>query len=436
MPIYTLMKMLCRTLKRRIPEEDSPHVWELCEYYESFNLIEDHKYVIGDVEDKSKAVLVALYCVILTLGLLGNLAVIILYASIKSLRTVHTVFIFSLAASDLLVTLFCMPFNLVTVIQRTWNFGDLSDMTCKMVPFMESVAATANLLTLACIALDRYWAVLHPLEAKSFQTLRRAAIQTAIVWTAAILFAIPNLVYYSMIVIVNVEIAVAVPASRNHEDTLNTTLPESKGSSSSYLCYVSSSDLVPMTIYRWVFLGGVFLIPFLVMVVAYVRIGRRLWTRKADPIGCGTSNPPADCEVVGCAAQVRSRTSRRVIVLLVVILTLFFVSWTPTMLYEAIGLTLGLQTTTTFLLVRYYLQWFACSNACSNPILYVFLHDKLKRRIAQSRLRRYCCCCCGNIVQSNRIEPDPRGNDGATAAEGPPKTCDRAIPSCNQLEWI
>lgn len=45
---------------------------------------------------------------------------------------------------------------------------------CKMVPFVQSTAIVTEILTMTCIAVERYNGIVHPLKMKWQYTNRRA----------------------------------------------------------------------------------------------------------------------------------------------------------------------------------------------------------------------------------------------------------------------
>lgn len=65
-----------------------------------------------------------LYCLIFLLSLGGNALVIITLFREKKMRTITNLFLLNLAASDLMLSMLCMPFSLVaTIILRNFVFG-------------------------------------------------------------------------------------------------------------------------------------------------------------------------------------------------------------------------------------------------------------------------------------------------------------------------
>ena len=66
---------------------------------------------------------IPLYCIIFVLALVGNMLVILTLVQNKKMRTVTNVFLLNLSVSDLLLTIFCMPFTLVPTLLRNFIFG-------------------------------------------------------------------------------------------------------------------------------------------------------------------------------------------------------------------------------------------------------------------------------------------------------------------------
>lgn len=63
------------------------------------------------------------YAVIFVLALVGNILVIATLIQNKKMRTVTNVFLLNLSFSDLLLAVFCMPFNIIPMLMRNFVFG-------------------------------------------------------------------------------------------------------------------------------------------------------------------------------------------------------------------------------------------------------------------------------------------------------------------------
>lgn len=79
------------------------------------------------------AVRVVLYALIFVLSVGGNALVVAVLALNRRLRTVTNCFLLSLALSDLLLALCCMPFTLLPGLMGAFIFGDV---VCKLVAYL------------------------------------------------------------------------------------------------------------------------------------------------------------------------------------------------------------------------------------------------------------------------------------------------------------
>ncbi|XP_055472214.1 orexin receptor type 2-like, partial [Psammomys obesus] len=103
------------------------------------------------------------------------------------MRTVTNYFIVNLSLADVLVTITCLPATLVVDITETWFFGQ---PLCKVIPYLQTVSVSVSVLTLSCIALDRWYAICHPLMFKS--TAKRARNSIVIIWIVSCIIMIPQ----------------------------------------------------------------------------------------------------------------------------------------------------------------------------------------------------------------------------------------------------
>lgn len=72
------------------------------------------------------------------------------------------IFIFTLAISDLIFVLLCIPTTYITAyLMSYWPF---SEFACIFLNFMQSVSVTITVYTLVCITMDKYWALCNPLK--------------------------------------------------------------------------------------------------------------------------------------------------------------------------------------------------------------------------------------------------------------------------------
>lgn len=80
--------------------------------------------------------IIPLYSVIFLLAVIGNSLVILTLVQNKRMRTITNLFLLNLAASDLFLGVFCMPFTLLGMLLRDFIFGEFM---CKMLPYLQGL---------------------------------------------------------------------------------------------------------------------------------------------------------------------------------------------------------------------------------------------------------------------------------------------------------
>jgi len=90
----------------------------------------------------------------------GNLLVVIVFIQDKRLRKVTNFYIISLAIADLFVGLIGIPSAILTRM----GIPRYSFQMCLTMLTLLVVLCTISILNLVAVSLDRYWAILHPLD--------------------------------------------------------------------------------------------------------------------------------------------------------------------------------------------------------------------------------------------------------------------------------
>ncbi|XP_022099057.1 5-hydroxytryptamine receptor 4-like [Acanthaster planci] len=125
--------------------------------------------------------------IIMLSATLGNTLVLLALANYRILRNNTTVFIANLAVADLSVGLTGMPFILGSSIANRWIAGDVF---CTVNGITNVIFCVASMLTLAGIALDRYFAIVHPFRYLELMSGRRVAVVLAWVWLQPLALAL------------------------------------------------------------------------------------------------------------------------------------------------------------------------------------------------------------------------------------------------------
>lgn len=348
------------------------------------------------------AVQILLYSLIFLLSLLGNTLVITVLIRNKRMRTVTNIFLLSLAVSDLMLCLFCMPFNLIPNLLKDFIFGSA---VCKTTAYFMGTSVSVSTFNLVAISLERYGAICKPLQSRVWQTKSHALKVIAATWCLSFTIMTPYPVYSNL-----------VPFTKNNNQTAN-------------MCrFLLPSDVMQQFWHTFLLLI-LFLIPGIVMMVAYGLISLELYQgikfdasqkksareRKAstgsssgryeDSDGCYLQRlqPRRQLELQRLsiasgrgASRIRSSSSatnllakKRVIRMLMVIVALFFLCWMPIFsanawrAYDPASAERQLSgTPISFILLLSY------TSSCVNPIIYCFMN----KRFRLGFLATFPCC--------------------------------------------
>uniref|UniRef100_A0A087Y5G9 G-protein coupled receptors family 1 profile domain-containing protein n=1 Tax=Poecilia formosa TaxID=48698 RepID=A0A087Y5G9_POEFO len=146
---------------------------------------------------KQTRLLLEALLVIMCLGaVIGNVLVIVIVAATKTLHAVTSILILNLAVSDLLVGIGVMPFVAMSIINTGWV---RCPVLCLYVGYSSTVYCTVSVLTLAAIALDRYFSIMDCLRYSSRCTLWRTSAVVLWIWLQALVICSPPLLGWSSV---------------------------------------------------------------------------------------------------------------------------------------------------------------------------------------------------------------------------------------------
>lgn len=356
------------------------------------------------------ALRVLLYGLIFTLSVGGNALVVAVLVANRRLRTVTNCFLLSLALSDLLLALCCMPFSLLPAIMGSFIFGEA---VCKLMAYLMGVSVSVSTFSLVAIALERYSAICNPLQSRTWQTRSHACRVIAGTWLAAALLMVPYAVYSTT--------RSAVRGTRPLTTQCTHRWP---------------SDHVRQGWYILLLLI-LFFIPGVVMMVAYGLISRELYRGirfeldiKGDATahhgGSGDDRSPACDEGDGCYLQLsrpgaalelralgtqqdRARVNsseaklvakRRVIRMLVVIVAMFFLCWLPIFsanTWRAFSPRAAQRALSGTPIA--FIHLLSYTSACANPLIYCFMNRRFRAAFLAT-------CCCRHRACPRRTRHD------------------------------
>ncbi|XP_077863871.1 LOW QUALITY PROTEIN: melanopsin-B-like [Saccoglossus kowalevskii] len=123
-------------------------------------------------------------------GTVGNILVLAAFSLHSKLRTVSNIFIISLAISDLAVTGFVLPFNVVGIL-KTHHFFRLNSDLCEVISFVCVTSCIASLWNIMAISVNRY---IHICKSKYKQifSFRNTILMCILIWIISALVDLPN----------------------------------------------------------------------------------------------------------------------------------------------------------------------------------------------------------------------------------------------------
>ena len=102
---------------------------------------------------------------ILAVSLMANSFIVLIVYKTQTLRKPINYFIANMAMSDLLYSIFQIPFRLSMLHTTSWLIGGkFGQALCKLVPFFRDVSIIVSIQNLILIAVNRFGAVVFPLR--------------------------------------------------------------------------------------------------------------------------------------------------------------------------------------------------------------------------------------------------------------------------------
>ncbi|EDO33446.1 predicted protein, partial [Nematostella vectensis] len=226
-------------------------------------------------------------------AILGNILVISAVFHVKRMRTVTNYLIVNLAVAELLYILVAMPpffveiFSLYNWCMSTYTRGVYF---CKIVNFGQYLLVPVSVLTLACIAADRFFAIVVPL--KRVLTKRVFYWLVPGIWVVSAGLAAPVLYAYRVV---------------EWGGHLMCSEEWGEGGIAQHASRIYTSMLFVVA----------YCVPFAVMATMYTVICRKLWLRKV----------PGSQSAKKSSKAVESR--KKVVKMLITVFVVFVACWLP-----------------------------------------------------------------------------------------------------------
>ncbi|XP_040271765.1 neuromedin-U receptor 2-like [Bufo bufo] len=294
------------------------------------------------------------YLVIFLTGVAGNLLTCTVIAKHRKMRTPTNLYLFSLAISDLLVLVFGMPLETYEMWQNyPFPFGEGG---CHFKTFLFEMVCFASILNVTALSVERYLAVVHPLQTKHVMTNAHARRVISVVWCMSLLCSIPNTslhgIYY-----------IYLPSLERVEESATCTMLKPK--------WVYNLVIQLTTIFFY-------FVPVSIITVLYLLIGCRLTRERKFRIRRLGKMCKKD---ETCRIVLENGKRRQITKMLCVVVIVFTICWAPFHIDRLLWSFIIKWTDsmhTTFQYVHILSGVFFYLSAAVNPIIYNLLSTKFR----------------------------------------------------------
>ncbi|XP_030045286.1 cholecystokinin receptor-like [Microcaecilia unicolor] len=344
---------------------------------------------------------ILLYCIIFLLSVFGNTLIIVVLMMNKRLRTVTNSFLLSLALSDLMMSILCMPFTLIPNLMGNFIFGEA---ICKIMAYFMGLSVSVSTFSLVAIAIERYSAICNPLKSRVWQTRSHAYKVIASTWILSTIIMTPYPIYNKLL-----------PFQMKDKKSLG------------FQCRMVWPNDTVQQVWYVLLLTILFFIPGVVMITAYGLITRELYRgmqfelglnkeAKVHKNGVASSMSLACDEGDGCYIQITKRRNtmemstltpsggscsldrarinnseaklmakKRVIRMLIVIVAMFFICWMPIFVantWKAFDKDSAFRALTGAPIS--FIHLLSYTSACVNPLIYCFMSKRFRKAFLSS----------------------------------------------------
>nr|ACO09297.1 Proteinase-activated receptor 2 precursor [Osmerus mordax] len=273
------------------------------------------------------------YIFVFVVGLPTNLVAIWVFLFRTKKKHPASIYMANLAMSDLLFVIWT-PLKIAYHINgNNWIFGEAM---CKVVTGFFYGNMYCSIVFIACISVQRYWAVVHPLS-KNRKDNHVAIAVSVTVWVVVWLASTPLYLYDQTVLATNMNIVTCHDITRPSQMTM------------------AAGYFLTMGI-----LG--FVVPMIVCVVAYILMLRSLRNSMTDAAIC--------------------KKRHKAVVLIITVLVMFLVCFTPSNIMLVVHYSLllagrlnngyGFYITTLCL---------ASLNSCVDPFVYYFISEEFREHV-------------------------------------------------------
>ncbi|XP_066291006.1 galanin receptor 2b-like [Branchiostoma lanceolatum] len=282
-----------------------------------------------------------IFTVIFCVGVFGNaLVIVVLLRTGRELENTTNIFILSLSIADLLFIVFCVPFQATVFSLPEWVFGLFM---CKFVHFFQCATMLASAFNLMAMSMDRYMAIVHPVDSIDVRKPQVAWAVELAVWVLAMAISTPYLVYFD----IHHDVVSGIPVDFcvEHWDDLESQRP---------------------AYFAGLFALG-YMLPLVIIAACYYLVVREL------------NSMPKKSQA--------NRSKKRVTKILMVVVIVFGICWLPHHVVN-MWVTFGeFPYNMATYVVKLLSMCMAYVNSCVNPIIYAFLSSEFRQGVGELACR-------------------------------------------------
>ncbi|XP_059505446.1 prolactin releasing hormone 2 receptor [Stegostoma tigrinum] len=289
-----------------------------------------------------KPLFIPLYVVLVVVACAGNLILVAHISTTKKLHTTTNFLIGNLAASDLVMCIFCVPMTVSYAFEtKGWLFGIFM---CYFITLMQSTTVFVSVLSLTAIAVDRYVVVAYPIHQRIRP--RYCAYIVAFIWLVSAGVSMPSCLHTSYIDLNQIGYNMII-------------------------CEEAWIDLDSQRLlYSCVMLLLSYMLPLCAVSISYCAISHHLKKRSV---------PGA----ASCSQDKWSKKRRRTFWMLAISVLSFALCWFPLQAINLIrDIDLDILDKSYINVIQIACHLVAMSSACYNPFIYASLHNKFRVQLS------------------------------------------------------
>lgn len=305
-----------------------------------------------------QVILGTLYTCVWLAGVGGNTVVLYVALAKRLSFSLRTVFIVSLACSDLVVAMTSLPVTSITLLSHNWLFPNF---LCNSISFVQGCGIFQSSFTLTAIAVDRYMLIFYP--HRSIITNTRARASTVLMCVHGMLLATPMAVFTRI---------------KSWRDLCGVFCEEDWGSDEAEWA---------RRLYGSAVLILQFSVPLFVSCFCYIRISRHLDGRVTQRLRHEIILP----EAMKRLDERRTRTNR----MMVVMVLSFLLTWCP---FNLLNILRDFEIAQPLIQLSIYNTLYAFTHLMAmtsliwNPIIYAWFNESFRAAIREA-IRELCVVC-------------------------------------------